>query len=43
MEALIFSICHCKPESTKSSFRLLNLEPLKQGIAERSMANNNII
>ena len=36
MQAVIFSIC--RSESTKSSCRFLDLEPLKHSIAERTMA-----
>ena len=36
----MFSIC--KSESTKSSCRLLDLEPLKPSIAERTMAKNTL-
>ena len=36
----MFSIC--KSESTKSSCRLLDLEPLKLSIAERTMAKDTL-
>ena len=32
----------CKSESTKSSCRLLDLEPLKHSIAERTMAKDTL-
>ena len=33
----------CKSVSTRSSCRLLNLEPLKHSIAERTMAKETLV